>query len=140
MLLGSSWPPKTTLLTQFLNGWNSLSNFRPKKPKKYHEKNRKKTPKKTERYCKFRIWDWFFRFFQLQPPPPTGHHTAIIYSHKPLQSPYLARINLHKALIPSKSPHNFAKSPFSPNWPSHIPNLLILQKPQFTINSPYSLY
>ena len=92
MLLGNSWPPKTSLLTSFLNDWNLinfLSKFRPKKTEKVPqktEKTRKKTEKsrkkpkkteKTERYRKFQIWDWFFSgfffgfffgFFGLQPP------------------------------------------------------------------------
>ena len=41
-----------------------------KKTEKVPRKKTEKKPKKTERYCKFQIWDWFFRFFQLQPPPP----------------------------------------------------------------------
>ena len=137
MLLGSSWPPKTTLLTQFLNGWNFLSKFRPKKTEKVPRKKNRKKPNTT---ANFKFGTGFFRFFQLQPPPhwPShGHHLLPLALTKPLFSPNLP---LNKALIPPKSPHNFAKSPFSPNWPSHIPNLLILQKPQFTINSPYSLY
>ena len=70
-----------------------------KKPKKYHEKK----PKKTEHYCKFQIWDWFFSVFSVATPPPHwpshGHHLLPLALTKPLFSPNL----------PSQSPDSSKK-------------------------------